>query len=127
MGRRARLQLGDRTALKLLPAATAFDDAATWTYRQLADRVDQIAHALLELGVRRGPRTGTVSIMAPNSGDMIASLLAAQAVGTANPINPALAEDHAALLLRTAETRVLIAAGPRLDPAGWEKALALAA
>ncbi len=127
MVQRARAMLGDRIALRLLPAATAFDAATSWTYAQLADRVEQIARALLELGVRRGPRTGTVSIMAPNGGDMIACLLAAEAVGTANPINPALAEDHAALLLRTAETRVLVAAGPRLDPVGWEKALALAA
>ena len=127
MVQRARRLHGDRIALRLLPAATAFDDAVTWSYGALADRVDQIAHALLALGIRRGPLTGTVSILAPNSGDMIASMLAAEAAGVANPINPALAEDHAALLLRTAETRVLIASGPRLDPAGWEKALQLAA
>ena len=58
---------------------------------------------------------------------MIAAVLAAEAVGVAAPINPALAAEHAAELVRLSAARVIVAAGPELDARVWSLARRLAA
>jgi fatty-acyl-CoA synthase len=57
---------------------------------------------------------------------LVSALLAAQAVGVAAPVNPVLHPDHVAALLRRAGVRILVAAGPELQPDVWELARALA-
>ena len=61
-----------------------------------------------------------------NCEQLATTLLAAEAVGIAVPINPALAASAAEQLFRLAGARVLIASGPELDPTGWQLARSLA-
>ena len=54
-----------RRAAKLYPDKTAIvDGASRFTYREYQERANQLAHALLELGVKQGDR---VCILSPNS------------------------------------------------------------
>jgi acyl-CoA synthetase (AMP-forming)/AMP-acid ligase II len=83
-----------------------------------------VANTLRQLGVRRGD---AVALLAPNCAQLIPAMLAAQLAGIAAPLNAALSPEHLRQLLRRSAARVLLAAGPELDPDAWEKARALAA
>ena len=54
-------------------------------------------------------------------------LLAAEAAGIYAPINPGLAVEHAVELVRLSGSRVIVAAGPELDPTVWANARTIAA
>jgi fatty-acyl-CoA synthase len=79
-----------------------------WTYAELAGTVTRIANALTALGVRRAD-AGTLSSV--NTSMLYAATLAAQAVGIAAPVNPALSGERIAELVRRTGSRVLAAAG----------------
>jgi fatty-acyl-CoA synthase len=81
--------------------------------------VHRIANLLHARGVRR---TTAVGLLVPNTALLPATLLAAQAVGVAAPVNPSLGAAHVARLLSLGGARVLVAAGPELDPAAWQTA-----
>ena len=53
-----------------------------------------------------------MAILSVNCGELITALLAAEAVGVAAPINPALAAEPAAELVRLSGAKVIVAAGP---------------
>ncbi|MFH7340737.1 acyl-CoA synthetase [Streptomyces sp. KHY 26] len=114
----------DRPALTVLPDAARFQQSTTMTFAQLCDRVHRIANLLRALGVSR---RAAVGLLAPNTADLPAALLAAQAAGIAAPVNPGLAPEHAEHLLRRGGARVLIAAGPQLDAEVWSTARQVAA
>src|SRR5579864_9728913 len=57
---------------------------------------------------------------------LYAATLAAQAVGIAAPVNPALSSERIAELVRRTGSRVLVAAGPELDPQLWQRLLGVA-
>ena len=57
----------------------------------------RIANALTALGVRR---PDAVTLCGPNTSMLYAATLAAQAVGIAAPVNPALSGEHIAELIR---------------------------
>ena len=57
---------------------------------------------------------------------LYAATLAAQAVGIAAPVNPALSGERIAELIRRTGSRVLVAAGPELDPQLWQRLLTVA-
>ncbi|HVN11103.1 MAG TPA: acyl-CoA synthetase [Kineosporiaceae bacterium] len=97
--------------------------ALTVTYRELAGRVTQIANALTTLGVRRAD---AVTLCGVNTSLLYAATLAAQAVGIAAPVNPVLRVERITELVRRTGSRVLIAAGPELDPTVWQAALEVA-
>jgi fatty-acyl-CoA synthase len=94
-----------------------------WTYADLAGTVTQIANALTALGVRR---TEAVTLSAPNTSMLYATALAAQAAGIAAPVNPTLSDDHLAGLIRRAQSRVVVTAGPELNEQLWRRMLAVA-
>jgi fatty-acyl-CoA synthase len=94
-------------------------EAPTWTYAGLLQRVHQAANAYLSLGL---PDGGVVALMLPNLGATYAALLGAQAVGIAQPVNPALAEDHLVDLLTLTRARILLAPSPLLSAELWAKA-----
>ncbi|AUG75288.1 acyl-CoA synthetase [Kitasatospora sp. MMS16-BH015] len=121
---RAATRWPDQPALTLLPGAARADEATTLSYAELASAVRRFANALTALGVRRPE---AVALYSPNCGDLLIGYLAAQAVGLAAPINPALTVDSAEALLRRSGARVMLAAGPALDPAVWQRATELAA
>jgi len=94
-----------------------------WTYAELAGTVTRIANALTGLGVRRAD---AVTLSSVNTSMLYAATLAAQAVGIAAPVNPALSGERIADLIRRTGSRVLVAAGPELDPQLWQRLLSVA-
>jgi fatty-acyl-CoA synthase len=94
-----------------------------WTYAHLAGTVTQIANALIALRVRR---PDAVTLSGPNTSMLYATTLAAQAAGIAAPVNPSLSDDHLAALIRRAQSRVVVTAGPELDDQLWRRMLAVA-
>ncbi|MFI6357082.1 acyl-CoA synthetase [Streptomyces sp. NPDC050743] len=114
----------DRPALTVLPDAARFLRPATATFAQLRDQVHRTANLLRSLGVTRRDAVG---LLTPNTAELPAALLAAQAAGIAAPVNPGLAPEHVEQLLRRGGARVLIAAGPQLDAQVWATARQVAA
>jgi fatty-acyl-CoA synthase len=121
----------------LLDAATAWPDGIatqwildpadytrclSWTHAEMAGTVTKIANALTALGVRR---TDAVTLSSVNTSMLYAATLAAQAAGIAAPVNPALSAERIAELIRRTGSRVLITAGPELDPQLWQRLLGL--
>ena len=94
-----------------------------WTYAELAGMVTQIANALTALGVRRAD---AVTLASVNTSMLYAATLAAEAAGIAAPVNPALSAERIAELIRRTGSRVLVAAGPELDPQLWPRLLGVA-
>ena len=86
-----------RRAAKLYPDKVAIVDGANrFTYRQYQERANQLAHALLELGVQPGDR---VCILSPNSHFFLESYYGVTQIGAiivplnyrltaANPLDP---------------------------------------
>jgi fatty-acyl-CoA synthase len=119
----AALRWPDAVATQWIPDPAAYTRCLTWTYPELAGRVTQIANALTALGVRR---EDAVTLCGVNTAMLYAATLAAQAVGIAAPVNPALRGERIVELVRRTGSRVLIAAGPELDPRAWQAMLAVA-
>ncbi len=94
-----------------------------WTYAELAGTVTRIANALTTLGVQRGD---AVTLASVNTSMLYAATLAAQGTGIAAPVNPALSAERIAELIRRTGSRVLVAAGPELDPQLWQRLLGVA-
>ena len=94
-----------------------------WTYAELAGTVTRIANALTTLGVRRAD---AVTLASVNTSMLYAATLAAEAVGIAALVNPALSGERIAELIRRTGSRVLVAAGPELDPQLWQRLLGVA-
>jgi fatty-acyl-CoA synthase len=112
-----------RPAVSCLPDAERWERPATRTFAELADDVDRAASVYAGLGVGR---RDAVAIHSVNSGEMITAVLAAEAVGIAAPVNPALTAGHAAELVRVSGAKVIVAAGPELDAEVWEQARRIA-
>ncbi|GAB7185249.1 AMP-binding domain protein [Kitasatospora sp. Ki12] len=115
---RAASRWPDRTALTVLPEAARWREPVRLTFADLLERVHRYANLLHRLGVRRGD---AVALMALNCADLVPAVLAAQLAGIAVPLNGALAPAHLGELLRRSGARVLITAGPELDPQAWAK------
>lgn len=89
------------------PGATAVEQGSQrLSYRQLEVRANQLAHRLRELGA--GPET-LCGVCLPRSIDMIVAVLAVLKCGAAYlPLDPAYPLDRLDLMLRDAETTVLL-------------------
>jgi fatty-acyl-CoA synthase len=122
--RRAATRWPDQPAISVLPSAQAWDDPVNLTYAELLTRVHRLANVLHRVGVRRGD---PVAVLCPNTSDVLAGSLAAQVVGVTAPVNPGLAADRVRGLIAAAGSRVLLAAGPELDPQVWDTVLQVAA
>ena len=100
--RRTADRFGDRDALVDVPSDTR------WTYRELDDRVDLLARALLGLGVTQGDRVG---IWAPNRPEWVLVQYAAARIGAILVnINPAYRTHELRYVLRQSGVRLLVAA-----------------
>jgi fatty-acyl-CoA synthase len=113
-----------KEAVKVLPSADQWEEPFTSTFAELLREVHRAANQLHRVGVRR---LDAVTILSPNCAELIPAILAAELAGIAAPINPSLSVDHIGELLRRSGSRVLIAAGPELDPEAWQTARGLAA
>lgn len=122
--RRAAAKWPHRRAITVLHDARDLPAAPSWTFTEFFERTNRIASALVAAGVER---RSAVGLLSPNVAELIMSILAAEAVGIAVPANPALSQAHLVDLFRRAGVRVLIAAGPEIDPAVWSAARAIAA
>ena len=109
----------DRTAMTFIKDAARWDQPAEMTFAALARRVTQVANLFTNLGASR---TAPVGLLSPNTADLPAVLLGAQAAATAQPVNPGLAVDHIVGLLARSNAQVLVAAGPELDQTVWKSA-----
>jgi fatty-acyl-CoA synthase len=108
----------DRIATQWIPDPATHTQCLSWTYTDLAGTVTRIANGLASLGVRR---PDAVMLCGPNTSMLFAATLAAQAAGIAAPVNPALSDEEIAELIRRTGSRILIAAGPELDPQLWQR------
>ncbi|MEV6842958.1 AMP-binding protein [Actinoplanes sp. NPDC051411] len=100
--RRTADRLGDREALVDVLSGTR------WTYRELDDRVDVLARALLGLHVAKGDRVG---IWAPNRPEWLLLQYATARIGAILVnINPAYRTHELRYVLRQAGVSVLVAA-----------------
>jgi fatty-acyl-CoA synthase len=122
--RRAAELWPDRPAVSVLLDAASFHTPLVRTYAELARDVYRAAAVLAELGVGRGDAVAVVSV---NCAELLALLLAAEAVGIYAPINPGLAPEHAVELVRLSGARVIVASGPELDEGVWAHARTIAA
>jgi len=113
----------DGIATQWIPDPADYTRCLSWTYAELAGTVTRIANALTALGVRRAD---AVTLSSVNTSMLYAATLAAQAAGVAAPVNPALSAERIAELIRRTGSRVLIAAGPELDPQLWQRLLGVA-
>jgi fatty-acyl-CoA synthase len=122
--RRAATLWPDRPAMSFLPDAERWDQPSTRTFGELAADVHRVAHVLSGLGIGRRDAVAIVSV---NCEQLATALLAAEAVGIAAPINPALVAEHAQHLVELSAAQVVVAAGPELDPPSWDLARTLVA
>ena len=113
----------DGVATQWIPDPGDYTRCLAWTYADLAGTATRIANALTALGVRRAD---AVTLASVNTSMLYAATLAAQAVGIAAPVNPALSAERIAELIRRTGSRVLVAAGPELDPQLWQRLLEVA-
>ena len=113
----------DGVATQWIPDPGDYTRRLDWTYAELAGTVTRIANALTALGVRR---PDAVTLSSVNTSMLYAATLAAQAAGIAAPVNPALSGERIAELIRRTGSRVLVAAGPELDPQLWQRLLEVA-
>ena len=113
----------DGIATQWIPDPADHTRCLNWTYAELAGTVTRIANALTVLGVRR---QDAVTLSSVNTSMLYAATLAAQAVGIAAPVNPALSSERIAELVRRTGSRILVAAGPELDPQLWQRLLEVA-
>jgi fatty-acyl-CoA synthase len=120
---RAAARWPDRTAITVLPDATRWREPLRRTFAELLADVHRCANLLHRLGVRRGD---AVALLAPNCAELVTATMAAQLAGIAAPVNSALHSGHIAELLRRSGARVLVAAGPELEPSIWQTARDLA-
>ncbi len=117
---RSAARYTDQPALYLLGEGTDWRDARCWRYGELFAQVTRAANLYHSLGLTPGAPVG---LLLPNSGITHAALFGAQAAGIANPVNPMLAPDHIAAILTRTGAQILVAAGPYLDSAIWDRAV----
>jgi fatty-acyl-CoA synthase len=113
----------DGIATQWIPDPADHTRCLNWTYAELAGTVTRIANALTSLGVRRGD---AVTLAGVNTSMLYAATLAAQAVGIAAPVNPSLSGERITELVRRTGSRILVTAGPELDPQLWPRLLEVA-
>lgn len=97
-----------RRPARLYPSKTAIiDDGNQYTYAQYQNRVNQLSHALLDLGVKQGDR---VCILSPNSHFFLESFYATSQIGAILvPLNYRLVpEDHQYIINHAGVTTLLV-------------------
>ena len=113
----------DAVAMQWIPDPADHTRCLAWTYAGLAGTVTRIVNALTTLGVRRGD---AVTLSSASTSMLYAATLAAEAAGIAAPVSPALSGERIAELVRRTGSRVLVAAGPELDPQLWQRLVGVA-
>jgi acyl-CoA ligase (AMP-forming) (exosortase A-associated) len=106
-------QFIDRGAQNSPDAVALLFKDQTFSYAQLQHHVQQVANALLDLGVGPGER---VAVYLPKQPETVFSVFGAAAAGACFvPVNPVLKPRQLAHILPHCNVRVLITSGPRLE------------
>ena len=85
------------------------DKAVTLTWGELRDAVTRAANLFRRLGVGDGD---TVAFLLPNGIEAAVTLLAGATAGIVNPVNPLLAPEHIAQILRDTRAKVVVTLAP---------------
>jgi acyl-CoA synthetase (AMP-forming)/AMP-acid ligase II len=111
---RTRDRHGGRPALSFQLQSGPRDPAETLTWAELHRRVTRAANLFRSLGVGEGD---TVAYILPNTTETAVALLAGAVAGIVNPINPLLAPEQMAAILRETRARVVVTlrAFPKTD------------
>lgn len=99
----------DRRAISFQLRSGAKDKAVTLNWRETVARVTRIANLLHRLGIGPGD---TVASVLPNGVEAPLVLLAAATTGIVCPLNPLLAPEHMAGILRETGARVVVTLAP---------------
>ncbi len=91
------------TTFQMFSGATDAADTLTWT--ELRDRVAQAANLFRSLGVGE---TDVIAYVLPNCTETVLTFLGGQVAGIVSPINPLLASDQIAALLRETGAKVVV-------------------
>ena len=112
----------DQPALHFFLQGNAYDQAVTFTFRELMAQIHRAANAFTELGIRPGR---TVSMILPNLPETHFTIWGGEAAGIVNPINPLLEPAQIRDILQAAEARVLVTLAPFPGVDIWEKVEAI--
>lgn len=99
----------DRPAVTFQLRSGPKDKAVTLSWRQLREAVTRAANLFRRLGVGDGD---TVAFILPNGIEAAVTLLAGATAGIVNPVNPLLAPEHIAHILRDTRAKVLVTLAP---------------
>ena len=113
---------GDKTALTFLRSGDPQDEPIRWSYRKLFAGINQAANLFHTLGVKPGD---AVAALLPGCLEYHLVLWGGEAAGIVQPLNPLLALDKLAELIRAADAKVLVAYGGEDDAQYWSKAMEL--
>lgn len=105
---KAASERGSATALRFLPQGRLTDAPQEISYDALARQVGQAAARLRDLGIATADRVAFLTLNGP---DTLSTILGAQAVGVAAPINPYLNPSEIAALLDAIDAKLLVADG----------------
>lgn len=84
-----------------------------WTYAQIAERVNRLAHALLDLGIRKGDRVGMLQV---NCSQYIEAYFASAKIGAIFvPINFRSKAEELSYLISNAEAKLLFVGNTYLE------------
>ena len=106
---RSAQNFGDKAALRFFLQGTAYQQAVTYSYRDLLAKITQTANMLHGLGI--GPQD-TVSYVLPNLPQTYFTLYGGEIAGIANPINPLLEPAVIAEIMNAAQTKVRSRSAP---------------
>lgn len=99
----------DRPAITFQLRSGPADKAVTLTWRQYRAAVTQAANLFRRLGVGEGD---TVAFILPNGIEAAVTLVAGATAGIVNPVNPLLAPEHIAQILRDTNAKVVVTLAP---------------
>jgi len=99
----------DRPAMTFQLRSGPKDKAVTLSWRQFRETVTRAANLFRRLGVGDGD---TVAFVLPNGIEAAVTILAGATAGIVNPVNPLLAPEHIAHILRDTRAKVLVTLAP---------------
>ena len=108
----------DKRALTFIETSAPNSAVQSWTYAELLGQVRRAARAFAALVPFDTPR---VAFMLPPIPQAYVTLLAAEAVGVACPINYLLGPAHVAELINAANANIVVALGPSSELDIWSK------
>ncbi|WP_169568872.1 acyl-CoA synthetase [Sneathiella limimaris] len=108
----------DKNALIVQPPGDPLGDGRHISYGELLGYVNQTGNMFLDAGLREGE---TITHLLPQCPQGYFTLMAGEAVGIVNAVNPMLEESHILGIMKAANTTILVVPGPDLNEEVWKK------